>query len=90
MSLNPVIKPEVLNVLCSNPETDKKVAANNTPPPEPKPSRWQRVKNFLKKSWGGLLAVAAIIPPILNAISRLIESFKKPSSGSRNHRRCHA
>ncbi len=78
MTINPVIKPDVMNILSRAPDHIKKCRIESSPLPKAKPSKWDKVKGFIKKTWVFISSALVIIPPVLNAISRFREASKRP------------
>lgn len=77
MITNPVIKPSVINVLCSDPASARKSRFENQPHSKPKPRTfWDKFGGLIKKVATLIVSALAILPPVLNAISRFKVAFK--------------
>lgn len=77
MIMNPVIKPNVLNVLCSDPAPAQRDMFQSQPQPKPKlQTFWNKFGGLIKKVATVIVSALAILPPVLNAISRFKVAFK--------------
>jgi len=77
MIMNPVIKPHIMNVLCSDPAPALSGRFESQPQLKPKPRTfWNKFGGLIKKVAAVIVSALAILPPVLNAISRLKEAFK--------------
>ncbi len=78
MIMNPVIKPSVMNVLCSEPTTAQRGKFESQPQPSPKPRTfWNKFGGLIKKVVAVIVSALTILPPLFNSISRLKETFKQ-------------
>jgi hypothetical protein len=76
--MNPVIKPSVMNVLCSEPAPAQRGRFESQPQPKPKlRTFWNKFGCLIKKVTAVIVSALTILPPVLNAISRCKETFKE-------------
>lgn len=67
------IKPDVMNILCRDPQSRRRVEAKPIqtlePTPEPKKSFWGRVGGFFQKVGGAIKKAASFIKPVLTPVA---------------------
>lgn len=77
MIMNPVIKPNVMNILCSDPAPAQRGRFQSQPQPEQKQRTFRsKFGGLIKKVATVIVSALTILPPVLNAISRFKAAFK--------------
>jgi hypothetical protein len=70
------IKPDVINILCSDTAIDTKPPIPIVAPQVPKQSFWGRIGRFFKKAVTVVISIIIAVPPFINAIARYRNTHK--------------